>query len=49
MYLRDDPANPQHMDDADRVGFHYSAERSRRFSIVMTEESAEPLPPDDPA
>ncbi len=31
------------------VVFHYSAEQSRRVPIVVTEESAEPLPPGDPA
>ena len=32
-----------------RVVFHYSIERSCRSSIVMIEESAEPLASDDPA
>ena len=33
----------------DRVLFQYSIEVSRRFSIVMIEESAEPPTSDDPA
>ena len=36
-------------DVADPVVFHYSIERSCRFSIGMIEESAEPLPPGNPA
>ena len=36
-------------DPGDPVVFQYSIERSCRFSIVMIEESAEPLASDDPA
>ncbi len=32
-----------------RALFHYSAKRSRRFSIVMTEDSTKPLPSDNRA
>ncbi len=32
-----------------RVLFQNSIERSCRFSVIMTEESAEPRPSDDPA
>ncbi len=36
-------------EEGNGVVFHFSIERSCRFSVVMIEESAEPLASDDPA